>query len=165
MSPTSAALILKSPECGAFYDYYFGQGHYNEMNNDKILLSDQPVHDVYFGQHTDTGHLLFADLRASPETSLTFHDSYFGQEDIASNDFTVVDSVHASAVLQKLRFTKRGYSCFILLLVLSMFHATMQPANTRCQRNSISINDLDLFAFNVTIKNEQVAEGWFSRLF
>ena len=172
MSPFSAALILHSPECGAFHDYYFGQGHYIETDNDDISLNDQPIHDVSFGQHMAAEQLLFTDLYASPEKCLTLYDSYFGQEDIAPNDFSRVDPGQAGATLQGPRCIKRGNSCFILFMILNMFHATMQPANTRYQRHPISTNDIftqvssnNSTAFNENIEHEHTAEGWFTRLF
>jgi hypothetical protein len=162
-TPTLAVLssnisTMESPDrFGSFHDYYYGHGHYVESEDSFPIPSDQPLHDVYFGQYMQCEQLVSEELNVSPDSSQSTHDIYFGQQEI-----------QACSNIKKPR-AKYQHKLFLVLLALSrMFHAATQPVNTRYQRRHPGITVFtQTHSNNTHTENEIIdqghqAQGWFS---
>lgn len=162
-SPSNNAWLLKSPErCGAFHDYYYGQ---NENTTEEEYYStafyDQPIHDVYFGQHMHCDQLPLTELIGSPDSSQALHDTYFGQQEILPKD----DSTRGNrrrVVSHGRPLPKVQFRLFhVLLIIWSIFQAANQPENTRSQ-SSEPLNLITNSTHAVEKDIEQHSVGWFS---
>jgi hypothetical protein len=159
---------LESPDrFGSFHDYYYGREHCMESEDDVITPSDQPLHDVYFGQYMQMEQLFLEEFSISPDSSQAVYDIYFGQQEIQR----CINGPKLSHNLRSIQRPRRKYQnkfCFVLLVISSMFMQTTQPVNTRYQKSHSGVSVFAQTHFNNThVENENSSQekqtkGWFS---
>jgi hypothetical protein len=138
-----------------------------ESEDDVITPSDQPLHDVYFGQYMRMEQLFLEEFSISPDSSQAVYDIYFGQQEI-QRCINGPKRSHNLCSIQRPRRKYQNKFCFVLLAISSMFKYVTQPVNTRYQKSHSSVSVFARTHFNHThveneiISQEKQTQGWFS---
>lgn len=174
-SPSNIAALMESPDrLRAFHDYYYGRGPYKSSDEESILQSNQPLHDVYFGQYMDDEQLYLNELTESLDNVQASYDAYFGQQDIEPSRFSDAKTAKTIRIVKMNQHHKKPNKlCFVLLMISSMFQSVAQPKNTRYHETVIRIKDVTVFTkashssythakHEIGEQSDKVRSGWIS---